>query len=126
MGKVIASVLSMLMLAVACMAMTLLLLPIIQKVKLEQVIRDYSYEANQANGFSIGQREALAEELSRLGLEELQLALPMRGELERFESRVFSVEGKISVKRFGTWLYVYDEQLPFTYKGKIFGKRILN
>lgn len=126
MGKMIATVLSMLMLAVAAMAMALLMLPILQKVKLEQTIRDYNYEANQVNGFSIDQREALQAELGRLGLFDIEIKVPMRGELERFESQQFSVAGKINVKRFGTWLYLYEEPLPFTYKGRIFGKRIIN
>lgn len=126
MGKVIATVMAMLMLAITCMSMTLLMLPILQKVKIEQTIRDYTYEANQANGFAIEKREALVKALSQQGLKEIQLKVPLLGDLERFESREISVEGKLSVKKFGSWLYIYEETLPFQYKGKVYGKRILN
>lgn len=106
--------------------MALLMLPILQKVKIEQTIRDFTYEANQVNGFAIEKKEMFIETLSQQGLKEIEITVPMIGDLERFESREISVEGKLSVKRFGSWLYVYEEALPFQYKGKIYGKRILN
>lgn len=126
MGKIIATAMSMLMMAITCMAMILLMLPVIQKVKIEQSIRDFAYEANQANGFTSERKEQFIQTLTQQGIKDLQVILPAAGEVERYESKDLVVEGKLHVKKFGSWLYLYDEELPFKYKGKIYGKRILN
>lgn len=125
-GKWIAAMMGTLLIAFCLVAAILYLLPLYQKIQLDQLCRDYMYQVNASEGLDIELRKNLTTELDQMGLSELVIQSPQAGQLKRREEQQFTIRGKLKLRLPSGFLTFEEREVTYEYKGKVYGKRIIN
>lgn len=125
-GKWIAAMMGTLLIAFCLVAAILYLLPLYQKIQLDQLCRDYMYQVNASEGLNIELRNRLTNELTQMGLSELEIQSPQEGQLKRREEKLFTIRGELRLRLPSGFLTFEERVVTYEYKGKVYGKRIIN
>lgn len=125
-GKVIAGLMGTLLIGFCLVAAVLYLIPLYQKIQLDQLCRDYMYQVNASEGLESTQRNLMISELETSGLTELEIDSPEAGTLKRREKRAFVVRGKLMLRVASGFLTFEEQQVIYEFKGWVYGKRIVN
>lgn len=125
-GKVIFSLMGVLLIGFCLVAAVQFLIPLNQKVELDQVCRDYMYRVNVSQGLVQTEKNALVQTLNQIGLENTRVTCPGEGALGRREQGVFKVNGVIKARVPEGFLNFVEKELPYEFIGSVFGKVIIN
>lgn len=125
-GKVIFSFMGVLIIGFCLVSAVQMITPLNQKIALDQTCRDYMYSVNVSQGLSQAEKIELISELKKIGLDQPVITCPGQGELGRKEQGVFKVTGIIQVRTPEGFLSFSEKELSYEFKGKVFGKVIIN
>lgn len=125
-GKILASLMGGLLIILCLMAAVFYIIPLYQKIQLDEVCREYTYMVNVNEGIDEAQRLALEAELTEIGLKEVSITCPDLGNLMRRERKAFVVTGIIQYKAVKGFISVGMEEGCYEFKGWVYGKRIIN
>lgn len=125
-GKVVASLMGALLIILCLMAAVFYLMPLYQKIQLDEVCREYTYMVNVEEGMNATLREALKTELLEIGLKDVAIECPDSGALMRRERKAFVVTGVVEYKAVKGFIDIGTEEGNYEFKGWVYGKRIIN
>lgn len=125
-GKVIAAMMGALLILFCVVASILFLIPLYQKIQLDQICRDYSYRINSTEGMNIEMRNDLVGQLTSQGLNEVIIQCPEEGALKRRERRKFLVTGTLKLRLPSGFLVINTQVAEYEFEGWVYGKRIIN
>lgn len=125
-GKTATALMGTLLIAFCLVTAVYYLLPLYQKIQLDQVCRDYMYQVNASEGLSSDLRLALEAELEEAGLASVAINGPAAGTLKRREKQVFKVEGLLTLRLASGFLTFEDRGVVYEFEGWVYGKRIIN
>lgn len=125
-GKVIFSLMGVLLIGFCLVASVQFLIPLNQKVEMDQVCRDYMYRVNVSQGLATAEKNALTLNLEQIGLDKIRVTCPGEGELARREQGLFKVSGVIKTRVPEGFLNFAEKELPYEFVGSVFGKVIIN
>lgn len=125
-GKLIAGLMGTLLIGFCLVAAVLYLIPLYQKIQLDQLCRDYMYQVNASEGLEIDMRTLMVSELETAGLTELEIESPAAGMLKRREKRAFVVRGNLTLRVASGFLTFEEQRVIYEFKGWVYGKRIVN
>ncbi len=125
-GKVVTSLMGALLIILSLMAAVFYLIPLYQKIQLDEVCREYTYMINVGEGMNTTQRETLKTELSEIGLKDVAIECPDSGELMRRERKAFVVTGVVEYKAVNGFIDIGTEKGNYEFKGWVYGKRVIN
>ncbi len=125
-GKIAASLMGTLLIFLCLMASIYYLIPLYQKVQMDQICREYTYMINTKEGISPAMRENLKTELTQLGLEVIEIQCPEGGTLMRRERKPFVVKGLVKYKEVVGFINIREAEGHYEFTGWVYGKRIIN
>lgn len=125
-GKVVTALMGCLLIGFCLVTAVLYLLPLYQKIQMDQLCRDYLYTVNASEGMTVTVRTALTEELEAEGLTEIRVTAPNAGSLKRRERQAFLVSGKLQLSEVSGFLQFRSKTVVYEFKGWVYGKRIIN
>lgn len=125
-GKVVASLMGALLIILCLMAAVFYLMPLYQKIQLDETCREYTYMVNVEEGMNAAMREALEAELWEIGLKDVVIECPDLGTLMRRERKTFVVTGVLEYKAVKGFIDIGTEEGNYEFKGWVYGKRIIN
>lgn len=125
-GKIITALMGVLMIAFCLVTSVLYLMPLYQKIELDQLCRNYLNEVNVSEGMSTTRRNELESELIASGLTEVQIVAPAVGVLKRRERQTFQVSGTLELREASGFLQFETRTVRYEFKGWAYGKRIIN
>lgn len=125
-GKTVTALMGVLLIGFCLVAVVNYLLPLYQKIQLDQVCRDYMYQVNAKEGLDSDLRQGLEAELAAAGLDSVNIQCPNSGQLGRREKQAFRVEGVLRLRLASGFLTFEDREVVYGFKGWVYGKRIIN
>ena len=125
-GKIVTALMGCLLLAFCLVTAVLYLLPLYQKIQMDQLCRDYLYAVNANEGMNLMARTALVDELEAEGLTDVYVTAPNPGALRRRERQAFQVSGKLELSEASGFLQFRSKTVVYEFKGWVYGKRIIN
>lgn len=125
-GKIMASLMGALLITLTLMAAIFYIIPIYQKIQLDEVCREYTYMINVNEGMETSQRQALENELNAIGLKDVLITCPEVGKLIRRERQAFVVTGVVQYKAVTGFIDFDTEEGRYEFKGWVYGKRVIN
>lgn len=125
-GKILASLMGVLMIAFCLVTSVLYVLPLYQKIQLDQLCRDYLYAVNASDGMTVAVKTTLIRELEAEGLTDVGVVAPIEGTLKRRERQAFQVSGKLQLREASGFLQFQSKTVVYEFKGWVYGKRIIN
>lgn len=125
-GKVVTSLMGALLIILCLMAAVFYLIPLYQKIQLDEVCREYTYMVNVNEGLDGTLRDSLKTELLEIGLKDVVIECPAVGSLLRRERKAFVVTGVVEYKAVKGFIDIGTEEGNYEFKGWVYGKRIIN
>lgn len=125
-GKIATALMGALLIVLTLMAAVFYIIPLYQKIQLDEVCREYTYMVNVNEGMDESQRRALEGELAEIGLEDLAVTCPNLGNLSRRERKAFVVTGVVKYKTITGFMAFGTEEGRYEFKGWVYGKRVIN
>lgn len=125
-GKVVTSLMGAFLIILCLMAAVFYLIPLYQKIQLDEVCREYTYMVNVEEGMNATLREALKIELLEIGLKDVVIDCPNAGALMRRERKAFVVTGVVEYRVVKGFIDIDTEEGDYEFKGWVYGKRIIN
>lgn len=125
-GKIATSLMGALLILLCLMAAVFYIIPLYQKIQLDEVCREYTYMVNVNEGMDEAQRLSLEAELALIGLRDIRITCPAVGNLMRRERKAFVVTGILQYKTVKGFIDFGTEEGHYDFKGWVYGKRVIN
>lgn len=125
-GKTVTALMGALLIVFCLVSAVYYLIPLYQKIQLDQLCRDYMYQVNASEGLSSDLRLALEAELEAAGLTSVTISSPGTGALKRREKQAFQIGGVLTLRLASGFLTFEEREVGYEFKGWVYGKRIIN
>jgi hypothetical protein len=125
-GKVVTALVGTLLIAFCLVTSVLYLLPLYQKIHMDQACRGYIDQVNASEGLSNALLLEFESVLKDSGLTNVVINCPREGQLKRRERQTFRVRGELLITVANGFLSFEEKQVTYEFEGWVYGKRIIN